>query len=179
MPGLEAGAAGAAVPGRAQRGLDGGTATVAAGGSAPWRRPRPPPDPPYTPGLVGAWRSRDAGQAHPVGARCAQGFVVHPGGRGADSSAAGTTCPVVPRGVPRVPWCPAADGAAGPGRADTMSRQGGRGTESKKMVTAGSARRAHGVGHPGNRPGAAVFGPGPQRPVRRGRAAVSGTGRSR
>ncbi|KAF2981324.1 hypothetical protein EK904_003582 [Melospiza melodia maxima] len=60
-----------------------------------------------------------------------------------------------------------------------MSRQGGRGTESKKMVTAGPAWRAHGVGHPGNRPAAGVTGPGPQRPVRRGRAASSGTGRSR
>lgn len=62
----------------------------------------------------------------------------------------------VSRGAPR---CPGAclvprggrSGRAGPGRVDKMSRQGGRGTESKKMVTAGPARRAHGVGHPGNR----------------------------
>lgn len=89
----------------------------------------------------------------------------------------------VSRGAPRrrggslVP-CGGRSGRAGPGRVDTMSRQGGRGTENKKMVTAGPARRAHGVGHPGNRPGAGVIGPGPQHPVRRGLTAISGTGRS-
>lgn len=41
--GWRSGTAGAAGPGRAQCGPDGGAATVEAGGSAPWRRPRPSP----------------------------------------------------------------------------------------------------------------------------------------